>query len=124
MDKNQSTQFSTVMWIRKQPVILRARPIISFSLNEMIGWATCLPISPPVCTLPEHTLCITGDSHKLLTIAMFIVYIHVPNDNFGGVTLEGGLKGRTVSVVDLETFLLYLGTLAAVIRNEFLGWFF
>ena len=32
---------------------------------------------------------------------MFVVYVH--NDNFGGLALEGGLKGRTVSVADLAT---------------------
>ena len=65
----------------------------------------------PACTLPVHSLRITGVFHKLLawqlwvlTIAMFAVYAH--NDNSGGVALEGGLKGRTVGVADLATFSL------------------
>ncbi len=42
---------------------------------------------------------------------MYVVYVH--NDHFGGVALEGGLKRRTVSVADLATFSLDLGTFGA-----------
>ena len=42
---------------------------------------------------------------------MLVLYVH--NDNFGGVSLDGGLNGRTVSLDDLVTFSLDLGSFGA-----------
>ena len=51
---------------------------------------------------------------------MFVVYVHY--GNFGGVAFEGGLKRRTVSVADLTTFSLDLGTFGATAASYFQCW--